>query len=125
MTSQSIPCWPYKRSAASSARGTISARASMVASRPGCTIVAGPSLTHKRPQCGLANAWSARREDSVESLPCRLARDAQRRPDLRPTYFPRSWDFNDLLELIALALEGILDWLKALQISALSIPPLW
>ena len=52
---------------------------------------------------------------SGKSLPRRLARDAQRRPDLGPTNFARSKDIYNLLQLIALAFERILDWVKASQ----------
>jgi hypothetical protein len=79
------------------------------------SVSRAPGHTHNRSFWPLASACCERWIRSVETLPCRLARDSQRRPDLGPTYFPGSQDFDDLLELIALTLEGILNRLKALQ----------
>ena len=52
---------------------------------------------------------------SAKSLPCRLARNTQRRPNLGPADFALPKNVHDLLELIALALKGILDRLQVSQ----------
>src|SRR5436853_3322413 len=52
---------------------------------------------------------------SGKPLPSGLTRDAQRTSNLRPTHLSRSKDLNHLLELIALALDRVLNCLKALQ----------
>ena len=61
------------------------------------------------------NTFTHIAKGSGKSLPCRLTRDAQRCPDLGPADLARSEDVDNLLELVALALECILDWLKALE----------
>lgn len=63
----------------------------------------------------LGVAFTGQQRRSAKSLPCRLPRNTQRRPNLGPANFARPKNVHDPLELITLALEGILDRLQVSQ----------
>lgn len=131
-----MPRWRRASSARSPSSGSASARFSIGDCR--AAILTGPNARHVDPSflgvstaplpvifditsfshgtlSGIgSNGSCGSRSPSGETFPSRLTRDIQRGSDHGPTHPARTKNFNGLLELVTLALDGLFDCAKAL-----------